>query len=70
MMDANDRQELFNLHFKNDMLFRRLAEETVSEPDDYKFAINNALIELVLQGKVAISQDFSGELLFDHNQPN
>lgn len=70
MMDPNFRQELFNLHFKNDMLFRRLAEETVSEPDDYKFAINNALIELVLQGKVAISQDFSGELLFDHNQPN
>jgi hypothetical protein len=70
MLDPNFRQELFNLHFKNDMLFRRLAEETVSEPDDYKFAINSALMELVLQGKVAISQDFSGELLFDYNQAN
>ena len=70
MMDANYREQLFNWHFQNDLLFRRLANETVSEPDDYKFAINNALIELVLQGKVAISQDFSGELLFDYNHPN
>jgi hypothetical protein len=35
-----------------------------------KFQINSALLELVLQGKVAISQDFSGELLFDYNQAN
>lgn len=70
MMDPNFRQELFNLHFKNDMLFRRLAEETVSEPDDKKFQLGNALIDLVLQGRMSISQDFSGELLFELNQPN
>lgn len=70
MMDANTRQELFNWHMSNDALFRKLAYETASEPDDNKFAIGNALIELVMQGKVAISQDFNGEMLFDYNHPN
>jgi len=69
-MDANIRKYLLDWHMKNDTLFRRLAMETANELDDMKFQINSALLELVLQGKVAISQDFSGELLFDYNQAN
>lgn len=69
-MDANLRKEMIDWHMKNDTLFRRLAMETANELDDVKFQINSALLELVLQGKVAISQDFSGELLFDYNQAN
>jgi len=69
-MDANIRKYLLDWHMKNDALFRRLAMETANELDDMKFQINSALLELVLQGKVAISQDFSGELLFDYNQAN
>ena len=69
-MDANSRKYLLDWHMKNDMLFRRLAMETANELDDVKFQINSALLELVVQGKVSISQDFSGELLFDYNQAN
>lgn len=69
-MDANIRKYLLDWHMANDALFRRLAMETANELDDMKFQINSALLELVLQGKVAISQDFSGELLFDYNQVN
>ena len=69
-MDANIRKYLLDWHMKNDALFRRLAMETANELDDVKFQIGSALLELVLQGKVAISQDFSGELLFDYNQAN
>lgn len=69
-MNDNDRKELFKFHMENDMLFRRLAEETVSEPDDRKFQLGNALMDLVMQGRVAISQGFSGELMFELNQPN
>lgn len=69
-MNDNDRKELFKFHMENDMLFRRLAEETVSEPDDRKFQLGNALMDLVMQGRVVISQGFSGELMFELNQPN
>ena len=41
-MNDNDRKELFKFHMENDVLFRRLAEETVSEPDDRKFQLGNA----------------------------
>ena len=64
------REELYKFHMENDSLFRRLVIETENESDDGKFQIGFALMQLVMQGKVAISQDSFGELLFENNQPN
>jgi hypothetical protein len=69
-MDENQRKELYNFHLTNDALFRRLVMETASEPDESKFQVGLALLDLVMMGKVAILQDSFGELLFDLNQPN
>jgi len=69
-MDDNLREELFNWHLQNDPLFRRLAEETTNELDDNKFQMNLALLHLTLEGKVAISQDNFGTLLFSESLMN
>jgi len=69
-MDANYRKELYDWHLKNDVLFRRLLEETNKEPDNNKFEMGVALLTLVLDGKVRIIQNNLGEMLFEHNLPN
>lgn len=69
-MDDKLRKELFTYHIQNDLYFRRLAVETEKEKDNDKFMINHALIDLVLMGKVMISQDAFGELLFSAANPN
>lgn len=69
-MDEKLRQEVFNFHYQNDALFRRLAIETKKEKDDTKFMIGRTLLDLVLDGKIAVSQDIFGELCFAHITPN
>jgi hypothetical protein len=69
-MDKKVRQEIFNWHMDHDTLFRKLAYETAAEPDDAKFAFGNAMIDLVLKGKVNLTQGFDGELLFSNSNPN
>jgi hypothetical protein len=69
-MDAEIRKELFGVYEKSDALFRKLVAETEREVDDNKYAMNVALISLVIQGKMEISQRFDGELLFTHCKPN
>ena len=69
-MDADTRKEWFDWYMTSNALFRKLANETEREVDDNKYAMNVALISLVIQGKMEISQRFDGELLFTHCKPN
>lgn len=69
-MDPNTRQQLFNWHYKHDPLFRKLAEETEIEKDPARFEHNIALMALALEGRVRISQDTFGVLLFDSQVAN
>ena len=69
-MNDKLRQEVFSFYYHNDALFRRFAIETEKESDNTKFMINRALLDLVIDGKVSISQDIFGELLVAHSTPN
>lgn len=69
-MDAEARQECFDWYMATNTLFRRLATETETEVDDNKYAVNVAMISLIVEGKVEISQRFDGELLFTKCVPN
>jgi len=69
-MDAEAKKEWYDWHMTSNALFRKLATETEMEVDDNKYAMNVALISLVIQGKMEISQRFDGELLFTHCKPN
>ena len=69
-MLPNYSKELMEFHYNFDPLFKQLCDETDKEKDDAKFQLNLALISLVLDGKIAITKDNFGELLFEKAQPN
>ena len=69
-MTTDLAKEIYDLHIQNDTLFRRLAKQTKNEPDDNKYIASAAMMSLVLHGKVYITQNAFGELVFETTLPN
>jgi hypothetical protein len=62
--------ELLQFHLDYDPLFARLASEVKQETNPDQLQVGLALLQLAMEGRVRIIQGETGELLFEHAQPN
>jgi len=62
--------ELLQFHLDYDPLFARLASEVKQETNPDQLQVGLALLQLAMEGRVRIIQGGTGELLFEHTQPN
>jgi len=62
--------ELLQFHLDYDPLFARLASEVKQETNPDQLQVGLALLQLAMEGRVRIIQGGTGELLFEHAQPN
>jgi hypothetical protein len=69
-MDEQTALQLIELHRQSDPLFARLYRETETENNTAKLEVSLALLHLCLEGKVVITQDAFGQLLFQPSETN
>jgi hypothetical protein len=62
--------ELLQFHLDYDPLFARLVSEVKAETNPVNQEVGLALLQLAMEGRVRIIQGETGELLYEHAQPN